>query len=257
METAFIDLTCEGGEVMKNAKYLIGAALSLFFLLATHAAAATLNAEPEPIDLDLKRTAVVVIDMQNAFVSKGGMFDLRGFDVTPTLKIVEPIRKICEAARANGIKVVHLAHVLSPDLHEVGPESSFWYKSVKIYREDPRWKEKFLIRGTWGSEIVEELKPKPGDIYVEKPRFSAFFGTNLDVILKTYNIKNLLFVGCATNICVEASIRDAGQLGYWPVLIKDAATNNGPPFMQEATIFNTKLTYGWVTDSEKLFKAVK
>jgi ureidoacrylate peracid hydrolase len=200
---------------------------------------------------------VVVIDMQNAFVSKGGMFDLRGFDVTPTQKIVEPIKKICDAARAKGVKVVHLAHVLSPDLREVGPESSFWYKSVKIFREDPRWKEKFLIRGTWGSEIVDQLKPQPGDIYVEKPRFSAFFGTNLDVILKTYNIKNLLFVGCATNICVEASIRDAGQLGYFPVLVKDAATNNGPPFMQEATIFNTKLTYGWVTDSENFFKALK
>ena len=77
------------------------------------------------------------------------------------------------------------------------------------------------------------------------------------MILKTYNLKHLLFVGCATNICVEASIRDAGQLGYFPVLIKDAAANNGPPFMQEATIFNTKLTYGWVTDSESLFKAIK
>jgi len=243
--------------MMKNLGYLIVAAFVLFFWLTSFAAAASLNAEPEAIDLDLKRTAVVVIDMQNAFVSKGGMFDLRGFDVTPTQKIVEPIKKICDAGRAKGIKIVHLAHVLSPDLREVGPDSSFWYKSVKIYREDPRWKDKFLIRGTWGSEIVDALKPQPGDIYVEKPRFSAFFGTNLDVILKTCNIKHLLFVGCATNICVEASIRDAGQLGYFPVLIKDAATNNGPPFMQEATIFNTKLAYGWVTDSENLSKALK
>ncbi|RJR48851.1 MAG: isochorismatase family protein [Desulfobacteraceae bacterium] len=242
---------------MKRFLFMTGAVSVLVFTLIIHAKAANLVAEPEAIDIDLKRTAVVVIDMQNAFVSKGGMFDLRGFDVTPTQKIVEPIRKICDAARAKGIKVIHLAHVLSPDLREVGPESSFWYKSVKIYREDPRWKEKFLIRGTWGSEIVDELKPQPGDIYVEKPRFSAFFGTNLDVMLKTYNLRNLFFVGCATNICVEASIRDAGQLGYWPVLIKDAATNNGPPFMQEATIFNTKLTYGWVTDSENFFKAIK
>jgi hypothetical protein len=56
---------------------------------------------------------------------------------------------------------------------------------------------------------------------------------------------------------VKAKLREAGQLAYWPVLVKDAATNNGPPFMQESTIFNVKLTYGWVTDSENLFKAMK
>ncbi|MBN1102214.1 MAG: isochorismatase family protein [Deltaproteobacteria bacterium] len=216
----------------------------------------SIYAEPDPIQIEWNRSAVVVVDMQNAFVSAGGMFDLRGFDVTPTQKIIRPIQKICDAARAKGVKIVYIAHVLSPDLREVGPESSFWYKSVKIYREDTRWKDRFLIRGTWGAEIVEELRPQAADLYVEKSRFSAFFATHLDLILKTYNIKNLFFVGCATNICVEASIRDAAQLGYFPVLIRDAAMHNGPPFMQEATIFNTKLAYGWVTDSESFFKAL-
>ena len=76
--------------------------------------------------------------------------------------------------------------------------------------------ETYLIRGTWGAAIVDQLKPQEGDIYVEKPRFSAFFGTSLDSILKAYNIKYLLFTGCATNICVEASMRDAGELGIFP-----------------------------------------
>ena len=214
-------------------------------------------AEPEPIEMDLGRTSVIVVDMQNTFISKGGAFDLRGFDVTPSQKIIEPIKQICSESRKKGVKVIYIGNVLSPDLREVGPDSTWWYKSVKIYREDPRWRDKFVIRGTWGAEIVDDLKPEEGDIFVEKPRFSAFFGTKLDVILKTYDMKYLLFVGCATNICVEASIKDAGHLGYFPILVSDATMNVGPSFTQDATIFNVKLIYGWVTNTENLLKAFK
>ena len=231
--------------------------VTIYGLSVSIAVATELVAEPESINIDLNKTAVVVIDMQNAFVSKGGMFDLRGFDVTPNQKIIEPIKKICNAARQKNIKIIKVAHVLSPDLRDVGPDSSFWYKSVKHYRENPKWKNAYLIRDTWGSEYPDELKPTENDIYIEKPRFSAFFGTRLDVILKTYGLKHLIFVGIATNICVEASIKDAGHLGYWPILITDATTNAGPPFTQNATIFNVKLVYGWVTNTENILKALK
>lgn len=216
-----------------------------------------LPAEPEAIGIELARTAVVVIDMQNAFISEGGTCDLRGFDPTPGRKTIGPIKKVCDAARKAGVKVVYLAHVLSPDLREVGPRSSFWYKSVRMYREDPRWKDRYIIRGTWGAAIVDELKPQEGDIYIEKPRFSAFFGTSLDSTLRGHNIGYLLFAGCATNICVEASIRDAAQLGYFPVMIRDGVSHNGPPFMQESTIFNVKLSYGWVTGSDDVLNVLK
>ena len=214
-------------------------------------------AEPEPIEIDLARSAVIVVDMQNAFASTGGVFEARGFDVVSIQKVIEPIRRICDLARRKKIKVIYIAHVLSPDLREVGPDSSFWYKSVKVYREDPRWRDKYIIRGTWGVAIVDALKPQEGDLLVEKPRFSAFFGTNLDTILKTHNLKYLFFTGCATNICVEASIRDAANLSYSPILISDATANNGPPSMQEGTIFNVKLAFGWVTDSKNLLKAME
>src|SRR4030042_3814752 len=212
---------------------LAGMGVSLFSVWKSKGANLKLAPEPEPIDIDLQRTAVVVVDMQNAFISKGGMFDLRGFDVTPNQKIIEPIKKVCDAARKNGVKVIYIAHVLSPDLREVGPDSSFRYKSVKLFREDAQWQDKYLIRGPWGADIVDALKPQKNDIYVEKSRFSVFFGTNLDVTLKTLDIKYLPFTGCATNICVEASIRDASHLGYFPVMLTDATINNGLPFMQE------------------------
>jgi ureidoacrylate peracid hydrolase len=215
-----------------------------------------IRTEPEPIDIDLGRSAIVIVDMQNAFVAKGGMFDLRGFDVTPIQKVIGPITKICNKAREKKVKVIYIVHVLSSDLREVGPDSSFWYKSVKFYREDPHWQDKFIIRGTWGAGVVDALKPQEDDLIVEKPRFSAFFGTNLDILLKTYNLKYLFFTGCATNICIEASIRDAANLGYFPILITDASINNGPPFMQDSTLFNVKLCFGWVTDTENLLKVL-
>src|SRR5512143_980755 len=215
-----------------------------------------IETEPEPLDVDLGRSALVIVDMQNAFVAGGGMFDLRGFDVTPIQKVIDPISKICKKVRNKMSKVIYVVHTLSPDLREVGPDSSFWYKSVKFYREEPRWRDKFIIRGTWGAEIVDALKPSEGDLIVEKQRFSAFFGTNLDTILKTHNLKHLFFTGCATNICIEASIRDAANLGYFPILISDASANNGPPFMQDSTILNVKLCFGWVTDTEHLLKAL-
>lgn len=212
--------------------------------------ALNLIAEPEPLKMEPERTAVIVVDMQNAFVSEGGFFDLRGYDPAATQMIIEPINRICTAARERGNKVIYIAHVLSPDLREVGPDSSFWYKSMKFYRENPHWKDGFIIRGTWGARIIDALRPREGDLLVEKPRFSAFHGTNLDGLLKTYNLKYLLFAGCATNICVESSIRDAAHLGYFPILISDATANNGPAFMQEATQFNVKVCFGWVAKSE-------
>ena len=216
-----------------------------------------LIAEPEPLDIDLSRTAVVVVDMQNAFIKEGGIFDLMGLDISPFQKVIEPINNICSLARKNGLKVIYIAHTFSPDMREVGPGASFWYKSPAKFRANPQWRDKFIIRGTWGAEIIDELRPQEGDIVSEKIRFNAFFGTNLDVVLKTYDLKYLLFVGCATNICVEASIRGAADLGYFPVLISDATMNNGPPFMQEATIFNVKLCFGWVTDTENLMAVLK
>jgi len=101
------------------------------------------------------------------------------------------------------------------------------------------------------------LKPKEDDIVVEKQKFSAFFGTNLDIILKTFNIKFITFSGVATNICVEATLRDAYHLEYFPILISDACSNAGPPFTQEATIYNIKFIHGWVTTAENFIGALK
>jgi ureidoacrylate peracid hydrolase len=214
---------------------------------------ARLQAEPEPIEIDLMKTAVIVIDMQNAFVSTGGFFDLATEDFSRCRHILQPVKQICNAARTRQMKVIYVVFHYSPDLREMGnPGLPSWYKEARFYREHPEWRDKFLIRGTWGAEIVEELKPHEGDIVVEKSKYSAFFGTNLNVILRTLDIKYLVFVGVATNICVEASLRDAYYHGYFPILVSDATAPLGPSHTQDATVFNVMQCYGWVTATKAL-----
>ena len=219
-----------------------------------------LEAEPEPLEIDLRRTAVMVIDMQNAFVKKGGMFDLWGQDISGGQRIIEPIKRINGAAREKDCKVIYTVAAYSPDLHETGgPSSPGWHRNKNLitYRESPELRDKLTVRGTWGADIIEELRPQEDDIVVEKQKFSAFFGTNLDIILKTFNIKFIAFSGVATNICVEATLRDAYYLEYFPILISDACSNAGPPFTQEATIYNIKFIHGWVTTAENFIGALK
>lgn len=125
-----------------------------------------------------------------------------------------------------------------------------------LEREHPEWRDKLIKRGTWGAEIIEVLKPEEGDILVEKPRYSAFFKTNLDTVLRSHDLKYLFFTGVATNICVEATIRDAYYREYFSILVSDAAVNSGPAYTQEATIFNVRARYGWVSKTEKILNAL-
>jgi ureidoacrylate peracid hydrolase len=118
-------------------------------------------------------------------------------------------------------------------------------------------KGKFLIQGTRDWEIIDELKPRPRDIIIDKHRYSGFVATDLDIVLGTYNIKYLLFTGLATNVCVESTLRDAYFHEYFPVLVSDSSGNIGPEFTQQATLWNVTEVFGWVTTSRDLIKALE
>jgi ureidoacrylate peracid hydrolase len=138
------------------------------------------------------------------------------------------------------------------------PESPSFIKSKvpSLLRQRPELKDKLYLFGTWGAEIIEELKPRQGDTIIMKQRHDGFVETNLDHTLKTFGIKYLLFIGTATNICVESTLRHAFSLDYFPILVSDAVSQKGTRAMQDATIFNVQSTFGWVTSSERLLRAM-
>lgn len=220
----------------------------------------TIEALPDKIRIDLIKTAIIVVDMQNAFVRKGGYFDLIGFDISMTEKIIRCCKEIISVGREKGVKVIYLQMGYNPDLSSsCGTDSPSRYKSraLSLASEHPELKDRFHIFGTWGADIIDELKPQQGDILIRKQKHDGFIGTNLDTILRTNGIRYLLFIGTATNICVESTLRHAFSLEYFPILISDAVSPMGPPLTQDATIFNTQSTFGWVTTSENLLSAIK
>jgi ureidoacrylate peracid hydrolase len=222
--------------------------------------AVELPAEPEPISLDLDRTALVVVDMQNAFASTGGMLDLAGIDVAPPREAVANARLVCEAARSAGLAVIYLTIGYPADGSTAGgPESPNPRKELALclMRERPELRGKLLTFGTWDFQIVDELAPEPTDIVIVKSRYSGFHGTNLDSVLRGRGIRNLLMVGIASNVCVESTVRDAYFNEYWPVMIADATMPAGSADIQMATVYNVKTFFGWVTNAEDVAAALR
>jgi len=219
-----------------------------------------IEAEPESIEIALSKTAILVVDMQNAFVRKGAYFDAVGADISGIEKIIGTCREIINTARERGVRIIYLQMGYSPDLSDKGPpESPYVYKAKVpiLLKERPELKDKLYIYGTWGAEIIDELKPCKEDIVIKKQRYDGFVGTNLDIVLRTLGIKYLIFLGTATNICVESTLRRSFFLDYFPILVSDAVSQKGPRIMQEATILNVQSTFGWVTDSVRLTRAIE
>ena len=135
------------------------------------------TARPEPIAIDPKRTAVIVVDMQNSFVSKGGMFDLAGFDISGSAPVIEVNRRLLDVSRKAGIKVVYLAIAFKPDLSDAGDVSSPAYHkelALRMMRERPELAGTLLIDGTWDAAIIDALTPQPGDRVIRKTRYDGF-----------------------------------------------------------------------------------
>jgi ureidoacrylate peracid hydrolase len=219
-----------------------------------------LTTRPEPLEVDFAKSAIVVVDMQNAFASSAGLLDLAGVDITGAAAVVRTIDSVLSAARAKGVQVVYLQTGYKPDLSNGGGASSPNPRketALCLMRARPELKGQLLVEGTWDFEIVPELKPQPGDLVVLKTRYSGFAGTTLDSVLRVREIRYLFFVGIATNVCVESTLRDAYFHEYWPVLVTDGAMQAGPPAAQEATIFNVESFFGWTLTSGSLIQSLK
>jgi len=187
----------------------------------------TLDAKPEPIAIDPARTAVIVVDMENDFAAKGGMFDRAGADISGAQKAIAPTARVLTAARQADLKIIYLKMGYRADLSDLGAPDSVnrtrhlkFGVGQKILAPDGR-ESRILIRDTWDTDIVTELKPQASDIVLYKTRFSGFYQTDLDATLKKLGIKYLIVTGVTTSICVESTVRDAMFRDYLCVLLKD------------------------------------
>ncbi len=210
----------------------------------------TLPARPEALRLNAAETAVVVIDMQNAYASPGGYVDLAGFDIAGAASVIGRIATVLETARGAGIQVIYLQNGWDAAYVEAGgPGSPNWHKSnaLKTMRARPELHGQLLARGGWDYELVDALKPQPGDITLHKTRYSAFFNSQLDSVLRARGIRNIVFVGIASNVCVESTLRDGFHLEYFGVMLEDATHHLGPDYVRDATVYNVEKFFGWVS----------
>lgn len=226
-----------------------------------------LDAKPGPIAIDTASTAVIVVDMQNDFGAKDGMFDRAGIDISGIQKAVGPTARVLASARHASIKIVYLKMGYRPDLSDLGaPDSVNRVRHLRlgvgttIDAPDGR-KSRILIRDTWSTDIVPELKPESGDDVVYKTRFSGFYETDLDSRLKKMGIRHLIITGCTTSICVDSTVRDAMFRDYLCVLLADCMNEpigyGLPRSNHDASLMAVEVLLGWVSASDQFVKALQ
>jgi ureidoacrylate peracid hydrolase len=218
-----------------------------------------LPAQPEPLAIMLSETALIVVDMQNAYASKNGYLDKAGFDISSTGPVIAQTAKAIATGRKAAMPIVFLQNGWDAKYTEAGGLGSpNWYKSnaLKTMRKNPQLMGTLLAKGTWDYELVDELKPQEDDIIIPKTRYSGFYNTNLDSMLRSRGIRNLVFTGIATNVCVESTLRDGFFLEYFGVVLADATYQAGSNVIQESSLFNIATFFGWVSSVEDFSKTI-
>ena len=172
------------------------------------------------MQLDNRPTALVIVDMQNAFCNDKGSMVTRGFDIAGLKKPVDPCIRLAKAARAAGVPVIQTQFVRHPDYVDAGLAlRELMPNALKVAS---------LHIGTWDAAIIPELGPDPHDIIIAKNRPSAFFATQLESFLNAMKIENLVVCGVTTNMCVETTVRDAAQRDYRVFVAEDAVGEVDP-----------------------------
>ena len=225
-----------------------------------------IQARPQPFSADPHELAVIVIDMQNDFGAPGGMFDRAGIDISAIRAATDATVPVLAAAREAGIPVVYVTMEHAADLSNAGPRTGpHWRKHAPLGLGDEVLApdgstSRTLVRDTWSTRIVDALAPRPGDTVVAKHRFSGFFETDLDEVLRGLGATCLLVTGCTTSVCVESTVRDAMFRDYSCIVLEDCSAEPiGAGFSRtnhEASLLVIETLFGWVSDAATVCDAL-
>jgi biuret amidohydrolase len=211
---------------------------------------ADIHAEPGPLSVDLRRTALIIIDMQRDFLEPGGFGETLGNDVSLLKAAVGPCRAVLAAARRNGMLVIHTREGHRADLSDA-PRAKVerGLPSLRIGAPGPMGR--ILIRGEPGHDIIPELYPSGDEPVIDKPGKGAFYQTDLDLMLTNRGIENLLVCGVTTEVCVNTTVREANDRGYRCIVLADCCASYFPEFHQAglAMIKAQGGIFGWVATS--------
>ena len=202
-------------------------------ILADPPAARTIPALPYdyPLPDSLDHLALVIIDMQRDFLEPGGFGDALGNDVTQLQAIVPPLKTLLQTFRDLNLSVVHTQECHQPDLSDC-PPSKLTRGNSALRIGDRSAMGRILVRDEPGNAIISELAPLPNEVIILKPGKGAFYNTPLASILQKYKITHLLITGVTTEVCVQATMREANDRGYECLLVEDCTASYFPEFKQ-------------------------
>ena len=217
-----------------------------------------IDAEPAALEIELARTALLVIDMQRDFLEPGGFGEALGNDVKLLARAIAPCRRLLKGARGAKLLVIHTREGHRPDLSDAPPAKIARGEAGKRIG-DPGPMGRILVRGEAGHEIVSALAPLAGEPVIDKPGKGAFYATDLELILRDRGIKTLIVCGVTTEVCVTTTVREANDRGYECVVLSDCVGSYFPEFQRVALemIKAQGALFGWVSDSKRALAALR